>query len=1403
MTTSDQCTALLQTYNALEESDRKILQVLSVIYQPLQPTELATILRSLGWRSESGQPLANRLNDELKRQWLANGLIMDRGARIQCSLIIAEVLTREIEAAGLLQDVIEAADQVVPVRRFQYLSHSINEATKARYLRNALYRNDGNAVLEEMASCDHFQFQGADLSASLQTICNTPFDLQWFSERQWVIQYLVLAPSLTGGPDSLSSNMVSYFDVIEHLYRSGKLQHPKMFALLGAQRLLKGDRADAKELMERVESSARLSLISWLSFLDGDVDRSIATYKLGLKELRKESGKTAVHFYDLSSIFYVLSLIKSGLPADKVEAKRCLMHLQKNSHRPDHSLIINLLIELMAVLDGKKKISVAYSLTLNTNAPAPLWILFQVLGCYWLGEDVPAEKIDLLERCCCHAFDMKWMWYAYESAALLEQLGHVKKCQESLDALNASGFVPQLMGVVIPTSSWQIALGALQDIGSTSNDKSTAIAESESERLVWIIEEDPYSDEFELKPRQQKRKKNGQWTKGRAVALSRLYRDAKDVGILTDADKAICDTIQEEDYGYYGNTSYYLHSEKSFVAAVGHPNVFWSNQPDSPVEIQRVEPELMVLQKKNKITIQLTPIPGIDEDWGETSHFCLIRKSASNRLQVTEFTRRHLHIFNILGPQGLVVPVNAKTQVLDSISAVAPLLTVHSDIGGGSHSNIDVVEANTRLQIQLQAIGEGLKIECYVQPFVNGGPLFRPGVGGASVFAEIEGKHLQANRDIKKEKSNKLALWNQCPALAGDENDEWLLDDPEQALEVLLQLQELKELPELQDNVELLWPKGKKVKLSREITKEQFQMQVGKKRDWFELKGELTLDNGEIIAMGNLMALMQQSSSRFIHLENGEIVALTQDLKRRLDGIRRFSDDGVFHPMASHAIDELTEGMDVRKNALWKKQLARIDQAQALQPVIPSTLQAELRDYQIEGFNWLARLANWGAGACLADDMGLGKTVQTLAIMLTRAPDGPALVLAPTSVCMNWMEEIQRFSPTLNPVYFGALTGKESRKKCLVDAGPYDVVVCTYGLLQSEAETMATIQWHTIVADEAQAIKNPLTKRSKAVMALQGDFKMVTTGTPIENHLGELWNLFRFINPGLLGSLENFRQRFSNPIENDNDSECKQHLKKLIRPFILRRLKSDVLKELPSRTEITLRVQPSPEEAVMYETLRRQALERIAKSEGGKGQQHIKVLAEITKLRLACCNPALVLPNTDIVSEKLKAFSAVLDELLENRHKALVFSQFVGHLSLIRKLLDDRGIHYQYLDGSTPTKKRKQAVNDFQAGKGDVFLISLKAGGAGLNLTAADYVLHMDPWWNPAVEDQASDRAHRMGQLRPVTIYRFVMKDTIEDKIVNLHQHKRDLANSLLEGSEMSGKMSINDMLSLVGDPSS
>ncbi|HEX9172413.1 MAG TPA: DEAD/DEAH box helicase, partial [Telluria sp.] len=443
-------------------------------------------------------------------------------------------------------------------------------------------------------------------------------------------------------------------------------------------------------------------------------------------------------------------------------------------------------------------------------------------------------------------------------------------------------------------------------------------------------------------------------------------------------------------------------------------------------------------------------------------------------------------------------------------------------------------------------------------------------------------------------------------------------------------------------------------------------------------------------------------------------------------------------------------------------------------------------------------LAHWGVGACLADDMGLGKTLQALALILLRAPNGPTLVVAPTSVCTNWIAEAERFAPTLNIKLFGP----GERADMLEQAGAFDVIVASYGLLQNEAPQFTKKRWHTIVMDEAQSFKNAATRRSQVVMALQGDFKMVATGTPLENHLGELWNLFRFINPGLLGTADQFQLRFAGPIEKAQDkraeSAARARLKRLTQPFILRRTKSQVLTELPPRTEIVLPVELSPEETALYESLRRDALEKLAALEAPQGQKSIQILAEMMRLRRACCNPQLVAPELGLVSSKLTVFARLLDDLLENRHKVLVFSQFVDHLTLIRQHLDARGIGYQYLDGATPMLERKKRVDAFQGGEGDVFLISLKAGGVGINLTAADYVIHMDPWWNPAVEDQASDRAHRMGQQRPVTIYRLVARHTIEEGIVELHKHKRDLADSLLEGSDLSARMSPGDMLRML-----
>jgi SNF2 family DNA or RNA helicase len=599
--------------------------------------------------------------------------------------------------------------------------------------------------------------------------------------------------------------------------------------------------------------------------------------------------------------------------------------------------------------------------------------------------------------------------------------------------------------------------------------------------------------------------------------------------------------------------------------------------------------------------------------------------------------------------------------------------------------------------------------------------------------------------------------------------------------------------------VVVAWPEGRPIRVTPPVGPDRLRLAIGARGDWFSATGKLELEGDLVLDLGQLLDLLERHPGRFVPLGDERFLALTAAFRKRLDELRAFSErdaGGVrFSPFATLALDPLTdEAGDVRGDAAWTRHRARLSAAFDRDPAVPATFQGELRDYQLEGYRWLARLAEWGVGACLADDMGLGKTVQALALVLSRARLGPTLVVAPTSVLHNWVHEAARFAPTLR---VQALGGRD-RGQTTAALGPFDVLVTTYGLLHQEADLLAAVDWQVVVLDEAHAIKNAATRRSQAAMRLRAAFRLATTGTPVENHLGELWNLFRFLVPGLLGSREAFDERFALPIERDGDRQARHRLKRLVQPFLLRRTKGDVLDELPARTDITLKVALSPEEAALYEAQRRRALEKLDAAKAPAGQRSLQILAEITRLRRLCCDPRLVLPDAGVAGSKLAVLTGLLSELLAGRHKALVFSQFVDHLALARAELDRSGVAYQYLDGATPAAERARRVAAFQAGEGDVFLISLRAGGVGLNLTAADYVVHLDPWWNPAVEDQASDRAHRIGQQRPVTVYRLVAEHTIEEAIVALHQRKRDLADSLLEGADTAGRLDAEELLCLI-----
>nr|MDQ3037864.1 DEAD/DEAH box helicase [Myxococcota bacterium] len=492
-------------------------------------------------------------------------------------------------------------------------------------------------------------------------------------------------------------------------------------------------------------------------------------------------------------------------------------------------------------------------------------------------------------------------------------------------------------------------------------------------------------------------------------------------------------------------------------------------------------------------------------------------------------------------------------------------------------------------------------------------------------------------------------------------------------------------------------------------------------------------------------------------------------------------------------LEALVDEGALQADEQWKRLRARLSSGTLADAEVPEELRATLRDYQRTGFLWLARLASLESGAVLADDMGLGKTVQALALLVHRASEGPALVIAPTSLGDNWAREAERFAPSLRVrVHRGG--GRHAALES-DPPGPGDVLVASYDVVALDVDALSSIQLATLVLDEAQSVKNPEALRTKAVRELRARVRIALTGTPLENRLSELWSIVSIVHPGLLGPWEHFRARFAQPIERDHDAERLAALAALVRPYLLRRTKEVVTPELPPRIEILREVELSDAERRLYDAERASAI--AALGEAGEAQR-FRVLASITRLREIACDASLVVPDAGVTSSKLAALIDLVDELEGAGRKVLVFSQFVRLLERVAILLRARNTSYLQLDGSTPAAERARRVERFQAGEATVFLLSLKAGGTGLNLTTADTVVHLDPWWNPAVEDQASDRAHRIGQDKPVTIVRLVAKDTIEQAVLALHDAKRALTRGVLEGADAAGALSAVDLLDLI-----
>jgi SNF2 family DNA or RNA helicase len=1367
---------LLDFYYKLPTFHKNVVQLCALAHEPINYQILFKCLQRLNTKPAAGRFAAKEilfyLDDLVK-----DGFLYRDDVHYGISASIENEVVKDLFKTIDFSYFADTLSSFMPI----YLFSSWHEIPLKRYYRSiriALLKGDFDKI-EQISKVASFQHEDAFNPTSMFGIITETHDEDWLSSLPNEVIYYGALDVLGKLLNDFEVN-VPFFSFLEKEKQEINDHTGREFRnILQWKYILEGNFDKATVINEKEDKDSQYYSFNILNnFFIGENEAAIDALELAVKFYKKESKQRKLPINHKSAQFGYLALLKKDVIENTAEIVDFLA--SNKEYLPLNNT-------LAAIIYAQKNQMNLVQEVFRDADDDGIGNVFLNYAKYWVYREQGSFDIETLELLYENAQKHGLKLPAFLISEILEKayLGESEseksaiytaikeEISETLGAISLINMIP----LVEP---WERAIIALSDLSSQFEQGTASL--QKDKRLIWLISFN--SKTVEVK--EQKIGKNGKWTKGRTISSERLMAIARTEDFLTAQDTQVIASLDESSNWY--NNAQFDFNDNLIKALVSHPNLYLNNEHRTAVEIISEEPQLVVQKIGGDFELSFN-VPVKEEG-------VRLVKETPTRYKAIEVTQQHLLIANAIGSEKVRLPATAEDKIADVVKGFSKVVNVQSEILA-MDENIQTVEGNSTPHIHLLPMGEGFQLEMYVKPFGEHPPYYKPSEGGQVILTEIEGERVQAERQLEEEKKLAREIIKNCPSLEDTRKLDkiWEFDSPESCLEILTELEPLK----IEGKVVIEWPKGERLKLKGVASFDQLAMSIKGSTDWFEASGTLKVGEDLVMDMKELLGLLGKTDSRFIKLKNGDFLALTNRFRQQLKALEAYADttkEGLrFHPLAAFAVEELTsEAKDLETDAAWKAQLQKLKDAEKIKIELPSTFKAELRTYQHEGYNWLMKLANWDVGACLADDMGLGKTVQALAAILTRAKDGPTLIVCPSSVRINWEREAMKFAPTMKSIQFG---GPE-RQQILDTLKPFDMLITSYGLLQSEEDNFSKVQFSTIVLDEAQAIKNRSAKRSKAAMELNGNFKVITTGTPIENHLGELWNLFRFINPGLLGSLNRFRDRFALPIEKYADDERREQLKKLIRPFILRRRKSEVLLELPEKTEVVLTVELSPSEKAFYEALRISALEKLQDVQPGDGQNHLQILAEITRLRQACCNPKLVTKTSLVKSSKMELFNTTVEELLENGHKVLVFSQFVKHLRLLEESLQARNINYQYLDGSTPQKKRQEAIDAFQGGDGDVFLISLKAGGVGLNLTAADYVIHMDPWWNPAVEDQASDRAHRIGQKRPVTIYRLVAAGTIEEKIVKLHDQKRDLADSLLSGTNNGNKMTANDLMDLI-----
>ena len=1281
---------------------------------------------------------------------------------------LKEFLTRELLEKGLFDETVEIIQGHFSRKEFSRYYHE-RERYNRRLLRDyrlSIYQKDRAKIAEvfvEMLDRDIVD----QSSPMIQRIFSRPFQKDFLAEFEPKFQ----ADVLEGLVDERFQKLESNEELWKFAEENKLFNFPTLKVFRIESLILRGRLKEATELIETPKNVGEMMAVGTIAFLKKDYQTSVNFFEEANKIWQKAIRKRKGFLVDWQMFFYALALYQiNENKFFKFAEDYSKFSMESYAENTVHQAINT----ISHYLKNNENLALtSYSLISSDDVYERFIKMIVAANIRFLKTPHNAEDFESSTKY------LEYRWMELECVnfrAKKNDFDEGKYLEELKDEIGIES-----IGNMLPhLEDWERALNALELVAQKGGKKSSAKSKAGETRIAWRID----FDYREVQPIEQKYGKSG-WTKGRNIALKRLFE--KNVENLTEQDNTVVNGALKRFNNYYGSDNFEFVWEKAVEALVRHPLLFLQKNPFINVQITSAEPNLVIREIDDELELSF------DTRFEEQG--TIVQKETETRYKVVKVTENHVDISVSLKNGKLRIPKEGREKLLKAVQPLTSKIAVQSDLEE-HFENIPTVEADDKVHALITPIGEGFHLEFFVKPFSTLPPYLKPGKGAESVLADLEGVRTRTKRNLNKERKLLNEIEEDCPFLASFEtpNYDWQLSDTESCLKALTEL----EVPREEGRLIVEWTKGQKLKLLGRINFENLQMSVKGGQDWFEIDGKVKVNDDLMLSMKDLNKLFTSETKEFVELSDGQFLSITEKLRKHLQSLYSVMDGkNRLHKLRSGILEEFADELEnFKTDKKWKDHLKKLKESSKFVPELPTTFEADMRPYQLEGYKWLSKLANWGVGACLADDMGLGKTIMALALLVERAEKGAALVVAPVSVCRNWMIEAKRFAPTLNFQIFG----EGDREATVKNLGKYDVLVTSYSLLQGEEKLFTEKEFATIVLDEAQAIKNRATKRSKTVMDLKGDFRLITTGTPIENHLGELWNLFNFINPGLLGSYEFFNKKFAVPIEKHKETDTRQTLQRLIKPFILRRRKNQVLDDLPEKTEITLTVEMSEEERAFYEAIRREALEKIESEDGEIQNKRFRILAELTKLRLACCHPKLINENVDLESSKLKLFGKTLEELIENKHKALVFSQFVKHLKIVEGYLKKKKINYKYLDGSTPAKKRQKQIDEFQMGDGEVFLISLKAGGTGLNLTAADYVIHLDPWWNPAVEDQATDRVHRIGQQRPVTVYRLLTENTVEEKILKLHETKRDLADSLLEGTDASGKLSAKDLLELISE---